>query len=121
LNTEGNLSMAPTCMARFMAATFVSASGPHNAAVVPTTIADFHPSDALRRLTAADIRDMTPEQFTALFRHSAVRRTKLAGLQAQPPRILIISGVTLCQSIENVGAGCIPPARADTFASYVIC
>jgi epoxyqueuosine reductase len=54
---------------------------PHNAAVVPTTIADFHPSEALCRLTAADIREMTPEQFSALFRHSAVRRTKLAGLQ----------------------------------------
>lgn len=54
---------------------------PHNAGARPTPIADFHPSDALRRLTPDDIASMTPEQFSALFRHSAIKRTKLAGLQ----------------------------------------
>lgn len=54
---------------------------PHNAAARPTPIAAFHPSEALAELTAADVEQMTPEGFNALFRHSAVRRTKLAGLQ----------------------------------------
>lgn len=54
---------------------------PHNAAARPTPIADFHPSEALAALTPADIAEMTPERFSALFRHSAIKRTKLAGLQ----------------------------------------
>ncbi|MBP3535852.1 MAG: hypothetical protein J6J53_07545, partial [Muribaculaceae bacterium] len=52
----------------------------HNAAVRPTPIADFHPSEAMQRLTADQVAAMTPEQFSALFRHSAIKRTKLAGL-----------------------------------------
>lgn len=54
---------------------------PHNARPIPTAIAEFHPAEALRCLTAADIRTMTPEQFSVLFRRSAIKRTKLAGLQ----------------------------------------
>lgn len=53
---------------------------PHNAAVRPTPIADFHPSETMQRLTADQVAAMTPEQFSALFRHSAIKRTKLAGL-----------------------------------------
>lgn len=53
---------------------------PHNAGARPTPIADFHPSAGLSALTAAEVAAMTPDGFRALFRHSAVRRTKLAGL-----------------------------------------
>ncbi len=53
---------------------------PHNAAATDTPIADFHPSAALRALTPAEVPELTPERFSAIFRHSAVRRTKLAGL-----------------------------------------
>lgn len=53
---------------------------PHNASPRPTPIADFHPSPELASLTAADVAAMTPERFRALFRHSAVKRTKLSGL-----------------------------------------
>lgn len=53
---------------------------PHNSAAAPTPIADFHPSEALAHLTAPDVAAMTPQQFNALFRHSAIRRTKLTGL-----------------------------------------
>lgn len=54
---------------------------PHNAAAAPTPIVDFHPSAELAGLSAADVAAMTPERFSALFRHSAIKRTKLAGLQ----------------------------------------
>ncbi len=54
---------------------------PHNAGARPTPITDFHPSEEFAALTAEDIRKMTPEDFNRLFRHSAIKRTKLAGLQ----------------------------------------
>ncbi len=54
---------------------------PFNSNPVPTPIRDFHPSPALRNLSIDELRQMTPEQFAAIFRHSAVKRTKLAGLQ----------------------------------------
>lgn len=53
---------------------------PHNAAARPTPIVDFHPSASLAALTAAEVAAMTPSGFRTLFRHSAVCRTKLAGL-----------------------------------------
>lgn len=54
---------------------------PHNAAARPTPIADFHPNEEFAALTPADIATMTPERFSTLFRHSAIKRTKLPGLQ----------------------------------------
>lgn len=42
---------------------------------------EFMPSQALRRLTEADVAAMTQPQFSTLFSHSAIKRTKLAGLQ----------------------------------------
>lgn len=54
---------------------------PHNQSCITTTIKDFHPSAELANLTAADVASMTAEQFSALFRHSAIKRTKLSGLQ----------------------------------------
>lgn len=54
---------------------------PHNAEPRVTSIADFHPSPELASLTARQVADMTPEQFSAFFRHSAIKRTKISGLQ----------------------------------------
>lgn len=53
---------------------------PHNAGVRPTHVADFYPSAELAGLTEADVAALTPERFSALFRHSAIKRTKLSGL-----------------------------------------
>lgn len=54
---------------------------PHNCGARPTPIADFHPTEALASLTADDVASMTPSAFRWLFRHSAIRRTRLEGLQ----------------------------------------
>lgn len=54
---------------------------PWNRDVTPTSITEFRPSEELAALTMADVAAMTQERFSALFRHSAIKRTKLAGLQ----------------------------------------
>lgn len=54
---------------------------PHNRHAMPTDIPEFIPRPSIMTLTASDIATMSPEQFSAIFRHSAVKRTKLAGLQ----------------------------------------
>ena len=54
---------------------------PHNRNCEPTPIAAFHPSSQLASLTAAEVAEMTSERFSEIFRHSAVKRTKLAGLK----------------------------------------
>ncbi|MCM1310076.1 MAG: tRNA epoxyqueuosine(34) reductase QueG [Bacteroides sp.] len=54
---------------------------PHNSRPIPTPIADFHPSAELAALTADDVARLTPARFNKLFKHSAIKRTKLAGLQ----------------------------------------
>ena len=54
---------------------------PHNATPPVTTITEFMPRPYLLNMTRGDIARMTQEQFSVLFRHSAVKRTKLAGLQ----------------------------------------
>ena len=54
---------------------------PHNRHAIPTAMTELQPSEAFLRLTADDIRQMTPTTFSQLFAHSAVRRTKLTGLQ----------------------------------------
>ena len=54
---------------------------PHNACAEPSHVKDFAISPQLQHITASDISSMTEEQFRTLFRHSAVRRIKLAGLQ----------------------------------------
>lgn len=54
---------------------------PHNKACDDApVIEEFLPSDALLNLDRKKIASMTPEEFRALFRHSAVRRAKLSGL-----------------------------------------
>ena len=54
---------------------------PHNRTATPTEIEEFMPSEELLALSAEDIKRMTPEEFSRIFRHSAIRRTKLTGLQ----------------------------------------
>ena len=54
---------------------------PHNQHATPTAITEFQPTDAFLQLTAAAIQEMTPETFSRLFSHSAVKRAKLSGLQ----------------------------------------
>lgn len=44
-------------------------------------VGEFAPRPALLALTAAKIAAMTPPEFSALMRHSAIKRTKLSGLQ----------------------------------------
>lgn len=54
---------------------------PHNAHATPCTTPEFQPSEALLHLSAADIMAMTPAEFKRRFKHSAIMRTRLAGLQ----------------------------------------
>lgn len=54
---------------------------PHNLNAIPTQIPEFQPTEALLNLNRDDIKNMTPAQFSEMFRHSAIKRTKLSGLQ----------------------------------------
>lgn len=54
---------------------------PHNKDIPETIIKEFHLREGLRHLTVGEVEMMTQEQFSTLFRHSAVKRAKLAGLQ----------------------------------------
>lgn len=54
---------------------------PHNLSAIPTQVPEFQPTEALLKLNRDDIKEMTPMQFSDLFRHSAIKRTKLSGLQ----------------------------------------
>ena len=53
---------------------------PHNSTPIFTSIPDFEPSDELLSLDKKTISELTPELFSMIFRHSAIKRTKLAGL-----------------------------------------
>lgn len=53
---------------------------PHNRCAMPTEIPEFAPSGEFLALDGPAIENMSPEKFSALFRHSAVKRTKLKGL-----------------------------------------
>ena len=61
---------------------------PHNTTVTPTPIADFHSGEDLRNLDTDALATLTPEKFNAIFRHSAVRRTKLTVLRRNHHAIL---------------------------------
>lgn len=54
---------------------------PHNFNAPTTNIAEFLPRKEILNLTHDDIDTMTQEEFSRIFRHSAIKRTKLAGLQ----------------------------------------
>lgn len=60
---------------------------PHNRDTISSgTIAEFEPSPRLMALTPDDILMMKPEDFSTVFRHSAVKRAKLTGLQRNAKR-----------------------------------
>lgn len=61
---------------------------PHNHCSSPTTISDFHASEALLKLDEEAMKTLTPEQFSALFRHSAIKRTKYVGFMRNLSRVL---------------------------------
>lgn len=61
---------------------------PHNRNAKPTQVAELQPSEAFLSLTASDINQMDQTEFSRLFAHSAVKRTKLAGLQRNLRHIL---------------------------------
>ena len=54
---------------------------PHNLNAPVTQIAEFLPRKEILNLTHEDIDAMTQEEFSRIFSHSAIKRTKLAGLQ----------------------------------------
>lgn len=54
---------------------------PHNADAVPGRLGEFAPREALLSLTRKQVGSMTQAEFSAMFRNSAVKRTKLSGLQ----------------------------------------
>ena len=54
---------------------------PHNLNAPVTQIAEFLPRKEILNLTHDDIDAMTQEEFSRIFSHSAIKRTKLTGLQ----------------------------------------
>lgn len=61
---------------------------PHNRKCRPTAIKEFMPSPEFLSLDADKLASMTPEQFSAIFRKSAVKRTKHSGLIRNIHRLL---------------------------------
>lgn len=61
---------------------------PHNAGVPATSIPEFAPRPALAALTPAKAAAMTQAEFSAMMRRSAIKRTKLAGLQRNALQLL---------------------------------
>lgn len=61
---------------------------PHNNHPAPTTIAEFTPREALRELSPERALQLTQPEFSNIMRHSAIKRTKLAGLQRNARCIL---------------------------------
>lgn len=65
---------------------------PHNAHATPTTVAELAPSQEFLGLTLDKILAMTPADFSRVFSHSAVKRTKLEGLKRNAA--LVKAGLT---------------------------
>lgn len=61
---------------------------PHNSLPAITPIAEFRMRPQLKNLTAENILSMNQEEFSAMFRKSAIKRAKLAGLQRNAAAIL---------------------------------
>lgn len=53
---------------------------PHNSNAASTSIKEFNPSDEFLNLDEEKIANMNQQDFSRIFRHSAVKRTKLSGL-----------------------------------------
>jgi epoxyqueuosine reductase len=54
---------------------------PWNRFAKPTKEMRFAPSEQLKNMQANDWRELTQEVFSALFKNSAIKRTKFKGLQ----------------------------------------
>lgn len=54
---------------------------PHNSTPPSTPLQQFHIRPAIASITLSDIMSLTQPQFSAIFSHSAIKRTKLAGLR----------------------------------------
>lgn len=61
---------------------------PHNAAAPTSEIEEFRPRQSILRLDAEGIMEMTQEEFSAIFRRSAIKRTKISGLQRNAQNII---------------------------------
>lgn len=61
---------------------------PHNRSPLPTDIPEFTPRREVVALTAERAAEMTQEEFSGMFRRSAVKRAKLAGLRRNALSIL---------------------------------
>lgn len=59
----------------------------HNAGVAATEVAEFRAREELRELTAERVEELTAEEFSAIMRRSAIKRTKLAGLQRNAEKL----------------------------------
>ncbi len=53
---------------------------PHNSNAAPTTHPLLQPSASMQELTYEKLKNLTPEDFNKIFRHSAVKRVKYEGL-----------------------------------------
>lgn len=61
---------------------------PHNVAPVETSVGEFGIRSGLAELTARGVVELTGEQFSGIFRHSAIKRTRLEGLRRNAMAIL---------------------------------
>lgn len=61
---------------------------PLNRETAPSPIPEFAPSDAISNLSLAQIETMTQENFSAIFRGSPIKRTKLTGLSRNAQNFL---------------------------------
>ena len=61
---------------------------PHNSHPEPCSIQELMPRPDLLTITLTDILHMTPEQFSATFRNSPIKRIKLTGLQRNAQALL---------------------------------
>lgn len=78
-----------------------AAACPHNADPEPCRWPELMPRESILKLTMLDIREMTPEQFSATFRNSAIKRTKLQGLQRNAAAIAAETQPNPCSVWED--------------------
>ncbi len=65
---------------------------PHEKPGQGRVVEEFAPRDSILSLTAADISALTPEAFSRIFSHSAIKRTKLEGLLRNVKILLKLHG-----------------------------